>query len=364
MKFLARHAALLMKIGIALCLLWTGFMLVLLWLSGEQETARALVSGKRFIIYLADGRVEGATPAQKAEAKPAVAVPPPPPPASEAAAQDDELLAAVQPSSNPITQVSDDLVDKSTGTPLPKISASDVKPWHYYSKNFRRLNEFPLIAIVVTGLGHSKKEMELAVRLDDRIGLSFSPYATAIASWSAAARLTGHEMYVDLPLQTVGYPNEDPGPYAILLTHSNAENIKNLYWAMSRFQGYTGLVAPPGEVVTHNADTFAPLRSEIAPRGVMLLTGRDATFQVPTKKEKNPLPLVNADVWIDEELSELSIQARLATLEQIAQRNGMAIGITRSYPLSLGQIKHWQDTVGSRGIVLAPASFIAKLKYP
>jgi polysaccharide deacetylase 2 family uncharacterized protein YibQ len=73
---------------------------------------------------------------------------------------------------------------------------------------------------------------------------------------------------------------------------------------------------------------------------------------------------MNADVWLDEELTEMSIQARLSTLEQIAQRNGMAIGIIRSYPLSITQIKHWQETVSSHGLILAPASFISKLKNP
>lgn len=363
---LARHVALIMKIGIALSLLWVVAMLAVVWYSGSEETRRSLLGGKRFIIHIADGRVEGAppiAPAQQAEAKPGLAVPPPPS-ASEEESEEVPEAAAIQASSNPIPAVSDELLDKSSGTPLPVISAAGAKPWQYYSKTFRRQNELPLVAIIITGLGQNKREMEIALGMDDRIGLSFVPYASAITSWTAASRLTGHEMYVELPLQAASYPNDDPGPYSILAAHSNTENLKNLAWAMSRFQGYVGLVAPPGEVITNNVDTFAPLLAEIAPRGLMYLVGRDVTLPEPGKKDVQPLVGMHADIWIDEELTEMSIQARLATLEQVAQRNGVAIGIARSVPLSMTQIKHWHETLGSRGIVLAPASFIAKLKYP
>ena len=362
---LARHIGLLIKIGIAFGVLWAIAMLLIFWGSGTEETKQALASGKRFIIHIADGKIEGAAPPvleKKADAKPEIPISPPP--------ENEELPAgavesvAVQVSSTPITPASDDLVDKNTGVPLPKISDAGVKPWQHYSKIFRRQNELPMIAIIVTGLGHSKHETELALGLDDRIGLSFSPYANAIANWTNSARLTGHEMYVDLPLQSAGYPNDDPGPYSILASRSNTENAKNLSWAMSRFQGYVGLVAPPGEVVTRSVDTFAPLRDEISTRGLMVLIGHEAALPPEKNKDKQKLVAMNADVWIDEELSEMSMQARLATLEQVAQRNGMAIGIVRSYPLSLTQIKLWQETLGSRGIVLTPASFITKLKYP
>ncbi len=382
---LTRHIGLLIKIGIALGVLWAIASLTMFWFSGAEETKQALATGERFIIHIEDGTVEGAaSPApevKKAEAAPeqpaspaseekkaeaASESPIPPSPVTEPPpkAAEEADVPAVTASSNPIVDVSDDLLDKSTGVPLPKISESGVKPWQFYAKKFRRQNELPMIAIVVTGLGHSRHSMELALALDDRIGLSFSPYAGAIVNWTTAARLTGHEMYVDLPLQTTGYPTDDPGPNSILVARSNTENIKNLNWVMSRFQGYVGLVAPPSEVVTHSTEVFAPLRAEIAPHGLMMLMLNSISATPEKNKDNPPLVAMNADIWIDEELSEMSIQARLATLEQVAHRTGSAIGIVRSYPLPLNQIKLWQETLGSRGIVIVPASFIAKLKYP
>lgn len=356
----ARYVIHLLRAGIVLCLLWSLFMLVVFWRSGVEETQQAFATGKRFIVYVADGKVEGAVTSTDVEEKAEMAVPPPSAPLPE----EEGEVPPVHASSNPIAAVSEDLLDKKNATSLPKISATSVQPWQYYGKIFRRQNQFPLVAIIITGIGHSKHEMELAFTLDDRVGLSFSPYARSIASWTTASRLTGHEMYVDLPLQTAGYPNDDPGPYSILVTRSNTENLKNLMWAMSRFQGYVGMVAPLGEVVTHSADSFNILREEMAHRGVMFLNAREPAMKDNEKQDKRRLTEMNTDVWIDEELSEMAIQARLATLEQIAQRNGFAIGVARSYPLSMLQIKSWSEGLASRSIVLAPPSYVTKLKYP
>ncbi len=361
---LHKHMVWVQRGCIALLLAWSVATFVFLWLSGERETQGALATGKRFIVHVEDGRVEGlaaAAPEAEKAAEPEAVIPPP---ESAPVVADASAVTSVQASSSPIADISEDMIDKANGAPLPKISPSGIKPWQYYAKSFRRQNEMPLIAIVVTGLGQSKKTTEMSFGLDDRIGLSFSPYAASVGSWAAASRLTGHETFVDLPFQTAAYPVDDPGSFSIMVTRSNAQNIKNLYWTMSRFQGYAGLVAPMGEVVTSSADSIKPLSDEIAKRGLMLLLGRD-TLPHDEKRQGNKELLVSmsADVWIDEELSEMTIQARLATLEQVAQRNGMAIGIAQAYPISLKEIKQWQETLGERGIVLAPATFITKLKH-
>lgn len=363
-SIVTRHLALLQKLCIALMLAWSVLMLVLFWLSGVHETKLAQATGKRFIIYTADGRVVGKTVAiikAGKDGKPEELVVPK---AEDGAQEEVKDLPPMEPSKTPIASVKDDMLETVAGVTIPRISEAKVAPWHYYVKPFRRPNESPMVAIIVTGLGQSRKADELALRLDERIGLSFSPYSHTLTSWTGASRLTGHEMYVDLPVQTANYPaSDDPGPYAILVAHSNTDNLKNFYWAMSRFQGYVGMVAGEGDVVTNKYDAFKPLADEMAKRGVLLITARDNG----THDEKDPVkmskvPVMSSDVWIDEELTQMSIQARLATLEQTAQRNGFAIGIAQAYPLSINEIKHWQENLGERGVQLAPVSFIAKLK--
>ncbi len=360
-------------------------MLIMWWFSGDQETREAMTSGKRYIITIANGRIEGSASILDKEGDKSAdnkngdnkdsSLP-----AAEGAEAEQEVkvqVGEVQRSASPIAEVNEELLEnKGSGISLPRVSDSNVRSLYYYAKRHRRPDESPMIAIVITGLGHSKKATDAALALDERVGLSFSPYAAGLSSWAAASRLSGHEFYLDLPLQTVGYPADDPGNYSITLARGNDDNMKHLHWAMSRVGGYVGLIAPPGEVITNSADSFKPLRDDIAKRGLMMLFGNSFDAQslaasgkkdektddkAEDSKPEEVLTSIRADIWIDEELTEMSMQARLAMLEQIAQRNGYAVGIARSYPLSISQIKQWREGLETRGSTLTPLSFVAKL---
>jgi polysaccharide deacetylase 2 family uncharacterized protein YibQ len=361
-----KYLILAQKLCAVLLVAWCVVALVFLWRSGSEETKTAVEEGRRFVIHIKDGKVEGKAQASEEAADPKQEIAKIIPPVNEPAPADASAVTeAIKPSATPIADPSDELLDKSAGVSLPRISPSGLKPWQYYVKTYNRPDQSPMVALIITGLGQSKNATEMALRMDERIGLSFSPYSAAVGSWAAASRISGHEMYVDLPTQTAGYPNDDPGPYSVLITRSNTENIKNLFWAMSRFQGYVGLMTPIDEVITASADTFQPIAKEIAHRGALLVVGHPLTQQIDEedeKKENTGLLQLNADVWIDEELTEMSMQARLATLEQIAQRNGSAIGVAQAYPMSLKQIQQWQQTLKERGVELVPLSFLAKLK--
>lgn len=368
-ELLKRKLGLILKLCIGLLLAWSVVMFVLFWLSGDKETKTAVASGKRFVVTIADGSVTGnEAPTPQDEAKPedkpeAAAVPPPAP---EPVKADASTVTNITASSNPIADISENLLEKVNGLSLPKVSENGERAMQYYAKNYRRQNELPVVAIIITGLGQSKKITEMALSLDDRISLAFSPYSPVAGSWAAASRLSGHELYLELPFQTDSYPETDPGPYSILLSRTQAENVKNMHWALSRFQGYAGVLAPIGEVITGNNDVFTPLAKEMATRGLMMVVGHLPGPPVENedgsvKKPAHNLTTAYADVWIDEELTEMSIQARLATLEQIAQRNGYAIGIAQAYPLSIKQIKGWQLSLGERGLMLVPASLIPKV---
>ncbi len=45
-------------------------------------------------------------------------------------------------------------------------------------------------------------------------------------------------MFLQVPLEPIGYPASNPGPKTLLGDTSEAENIDALRWHMSRFAGY------------------------------------------------------------------------------------------------------------------------------
>lgn len=257
-----------------------------------------------------------------------------------------------------------ELTESSEFGDLPVISADGLKPWRAYSKPFERTRNQPMVAIILSGLGPAREASEAALALPEYVTLSFSPYLRETASWQAAARASGHEILIDLPLEPVGYPAVDAGPYALLLDKGPTEAEKNLKWLMSRFPTSMGFLTPQNEAFTENDQALRLLIQSVGSRGLMLVVG-----QTPHKKETRDImdtsqsALVIADLLIDEELSPSGIQARLAQLVDRAKQQGYALGIGRAYPVTVEQLRLWLAAMEEHGVMLVPASTIAKLRF-
>jgi polysaccharide deacetylase 2 family uncharacterized protein YibQ len=354
--------------GVAFCLLCA----VLVWMSGSSESVNAFTNGRRLLVRLDTGVIQGkpVTMEEAPAAAPIVMADPvpeskteesfnPPPPSVNASPD-----VALQPSGKPIAEANPALLEKTESGAWPVVGADGTKPWRYYAKSYDRKGTLPMIAIVVSGLGENKNVTEAALTLPENIAFSFSPYAKNLTSWVKAARIAGHEMLIDLPLEPANYPVSDPGPYGLLAAKGSDANQKHLQWLMSRFPGYVGFLTPQNEVFTANADAFKELLQTLTTHGLMLAVGSE-----PAKKETKQMiesgtaAAVIGDVLLDEELSATAIQDRLGSLERTAKSRGYAIGIAQAYPITVQQLKLWSARLAEEGFVLVPVTFIAHLRY-
>ncbi|MDE3016745.1 MAG: divergent polysaccharide deacetylase family protein [Pseudomonadota bacterium] len=349
-------AGLLWRAGLAALLVLALILLAVLWTSGARDTRQAMSDGRRLIIQLDTGEIEGKQ----------ITLNKPPPVLAKTSAVNPagasvplSALAAMPPAAP-----KDALMEKSADGPLPIIGQDGTKPWRYYAKPFDRTGSRPAIAIIVTGLGENIAATEEAIKLPENVTVSFSPYSRDIAGWRMAARTAGHEMMLDLPLQPGNYPVTDPGPYSLLVGNKNEVNEKHLDWLMSRFAGYTGFVTPPNDAFSADSDSFKVLLQLLAGRGLMLVMG-DEPAEADTRQIINTAnaAIVTADLLIDEDLSPIAIQARLTSLEQIARDRGYAIGIAQAYPLTMQQLAAWAARLNADGVTLVPVSFIVKLRF-
>lgn len=391
--------SLLLKLFTILLLVALFAEMGVVWLSGEKETRDALESGRRLIILLDSGEVQGkilsASPAPEAE-KPEAEKPVPEQPNDEkkpeaqdgqalptkteeasknaektpdsnaevvstiAAPQEDNTpLEPLAKSSNPTAEFSTDLVEKSEFGVVPKIGKGDKKPWKHYSKKFDLSSSKQMIAIVVSDLGNNQKTTDMALRLPENISLSFSPYSKNLKEFIDYARVSGHEVLLNLPMEASNYPASDPGSLALMVSQNQEGNEKRLTQIMSQNFGYIGLLTPQDEVFSANTEIFKSLLKLVGDRGLALIIGKP-----PVKSETSKLIATSetanavADTWVDEELTETAIEARLTLLEQTAKQNGYALGIARAYPITLKLIAKWVNGIEERGFTLVPASAI------
>jgi polysaccharide deacetylase 2 family uncharacterized protein YibQ len=183
-------------------------------------------------------------------------------------------------------------------------------------------------------------------------------YAPDVRHQAEAGRQRGHELMLHLPMEPEG-PFNYPGPNALMTGLGEEENLRRLYWALDRFDGFVGVNNHMGSRFTADADHMRPVLEELKRRGLLFVDSRTSPRTVgPSIARGLGLPFVGRDVFLDHEDDSAAIRARLRDAEGIARRQGYAVAIGHPRERTLAALKEWLPTVAERGLVLVPISAI------
>ena len=207
---------------------------------------------------------------------------------------------------------------------------------------------------MVTGLGPQSDATNAAFHLPAAISLSFSPYTEDLPSVFERARLAGHEVLMELPMEPDDYPNNDPGPHTLRASGTVDANMERLIWVLSRAPGYFAVTGSAGAF--GRSQEAEPIVEAIAAKGLGMVeidgNGLDG------HAEKAGLAYTATLQWIDETPSIEAIDRALAELEAKAREEGTAIGVAEAYPISLQRLADWSEDLDERGITLVPVSAV------
>jgi polysaccharide deacetylase 2 family uncharacterized protein YibQ len=220
----------------------------------------------------------------------------------------------------------------------------------------------PRIAVVITGLGLSKAASEQAVEhLPPQVSLSFSPYAEQLGDWIARARAKGHEVLIDLPMEPATFPDDDPGPRALMTGLEPDQNLERLRWILDRAQGFVGVTAVMGSRFTTSETALQPVFETLKARGMLFLDNRSSEAGVAGRlAARLALPHAVNDRWLDgPNPNREAIDARLVQIERLALARGFSIAMGEPYPLTLDRVANWAVSLEARGFRLAPVSALA-----
>jgi uncharacterized protein len=242
------------------------------------------------------------------------------------------------------------LVDKSRFGLLPRIGVDGARPSEVYARPplvaGRLKAGAPKIALLVGGLGLSEAgTMDAIAKLPGAVSLGFAPYGADVERDVAQAREAGHEAVLQLPMEPFDYPANNPGPHTLLTGQSEAENLDNLHWLMSRFTGYVGVANFLGAKFTADPAALSPVLSDVATRSL----AREKAAAVNLRAGV-------ADVVVDANPSPQAIEAALLKLEALARANGAAIGMASALPGNVERLSRWADGLEARGVALTPLS--------
>jgi hypothetical protein len=238
--------------------------------------------------------------------------------------------------------------------PLPVI-ADGRKSSDVYARPFQS-NGKPKIALVIGGLGLNAAQTRAAIeQLPPEVTLSFVPYADGLQGWIDQARAQGHEVMLEIPMEPLDYPQNDPGPYTLMAQARPEETVKRLEWLLSRATGYFAVTNYLGGKFMSSSEAMNPFMSALKTRGLAFLddgSGKPGSLA--------GLPRASADRIVDDQLAPEAIDKQFLALEAAALQRGAALGAGFAYPVTLEQAARWTQSLPARGYQLAPASAITR----
>lgn len=259
-----------------------------------------------------------------------------------------------------------DLTENSQNGPLPSVAKDGRLPLKFYARPFDSKETRPRIAIVIGNLGTSATETDTAIRsLPGTVTLAFMPYRKRLGEWIGLARAAGHEVLLDLPMEPPDVLHNDPGPNALRTALDAPANISRLEWMMAQATGYVGMVGYMGGRFEADRPDFLPILEDIRKRGLLFVDNHSTPQTVgPNIAVELKLPYAIANRQIDLDPSREAIDLQLAELEDVAKRNGSAVGVADVSVPILERVAAWATKLETHGMVLAPITAVVTIKPP
>ena len=236
--------------------------------------------------------------------------------------------------------------------PLPVISAQGVTISSAYARPFKSDGR-PMVALIIGGLGLNPAVTKAAIQqLPPEVTLSFAPYATSLQDWINQARAQGHEVLIEVPMQPVNYPDTDPGPQTLMAHARTDDLIAKLNWSLSRASGYFGVINYQGSAFLKDRPGVAIFAGVLKARGISFIddgTGRDVG---------GAWGRASSERAVDSQITRADILNQLNGLEQSARVHAQSLGTGFAYPVTIGTVIAWAQTLNGHGIQLAPASAV------
>lgn len=251
--------------------------------------------------------------------------------------------------------------EKPRPRPAPQVAVAAEQPpaWRRNAVPFRDLRSKPLIAIVIDDVGLDRPRSRRAWELPGPLTMSFLPYARELREQAKAARASGHELMLHLPMEPNG--RNDPGPGALLVSLGEVELRQRVTAALDSFDGYVGVNNHMGSRFTASRPGMETALRQLKARGLLFLDSRTTAQSVGEQvAQELGLPSVVRHVFLDDDEQAAAVRARLADVERLARSQGFVVAIGHPHETTLQALAEWLPRVAGQGFALAPLSAVLR----
>ena len=224
-------------------------------------------------------------------------------------------------------------IKRDAGTPAPAANATKV-------------------AFIVDGLGLNQISSDAAInKLPPAVTLAFSPYTRDLKKWVEKAKAKGHEVLIEVPMESKNFPAEDPGPLGLLTSAEAKENQDRLEAILKGAGGAVGVLDTMGSKFGESSEHINPFFARLKQANLFYVQGTPGV-----RVGEATVATAIADLVIDERPFRAAIDARLDYAERLAKYQGSAVAALSAKPVSFERLVLWVEQAQKKGVTLAAIS--------
>jgi polysaccharide deacetylase 2 family uncharacterized protein YibQ len=209
-------------------------------------------------------------------------------------------------------------------------------------------NSLPMVAIIFDDIGHDRSLGEKLLTSSVELTYSFLPFALFTEELEQQAYLAGKAIFLHLPLEPIS-KEWDPGPGALLLDDSTAEQMEKLTRCFDKVPHAIGVNTHMGSLYTEDAEAMRRLMAEVGRRSLLFVDSytSSASLGLKTAREQG-VPSDRRHVFLDNVLDREKICEQLSTLVAQAELRGWGIGIAHPHKVTIEAIDFCADRFRDR----------------
>jgi polysaccharide deacetylase 2 family uncharacterized protein YibQ len=241
------------------------------------------------------------------------------------------------------------------------VPSSSARPkWMRFARPFDAADTRPRIGIIINDLGFVESTTKSATAMPGGVTLAFSSVAPDIDGKIVDARAGGHEILLTIPMEPENYPQNDPGPNALLTALSDADNITRLRRALALADSYVAIMPSMGERFVLAENKLIPVLDVVKQEGLMIVDNTvNKNSLVAPLARLGKVPFARVDMVIDPSITRQPMQDYFTKLEELAKTRGQAMAMVLPYPAAMDALKTWTESLEKKGFVLAPVTALA-----
>jgi len=210
------------------------------------------------------------------------------------------------------------------------------------------------ISLIIDDLGNNLREGERAAHLPGPVACAILPHTPHAKAIAEAAYASGKEVMLHLPMESRD-AQEEPGPGQLDTGMPALEMRATLDYNLTTVPHVVGVNNHMGSLLTTEPVAMDWLMRELNRRHLFFIDSRTAAASVAAVRARMlGVPMLERDVFLDDDLSPQAVSAQLDRLEQLAHRHGFALAIGHPHPVTLTALEQWLPRLQERGIRLIP----------